>query len=362
VPTINVSRGNAPPSVLPRRQRDDLDDVGFCPLGASTTMSWADSLGANYTDGIVVLHQGHIVYERYFGALQPAGQHIVMSVTKSLIGTIAAMLIDEGALDETAPVSRYVPELGRSAFGDARICDLLDMTSALQYSENYADPSADFWAYARAGGFLPRATGDAGPATFYEFLQTVGKDGEHGKTFTYKTVNTDALGWVIHRVTGKAVGENLSERIWQPIGAEQDAYFTIDTAGIEFAGAGLNASLRDLARFGEMMRLEGAFHGQQIVPKAVVDRIRQGGSREKFAKAGYLTCPGWSYRNMWWVSHNEHGVYTARGIHGQAIYIDPSAQMVIARFASFPRAANINLDPTSLPAYHALAKHLIDHP
>jgi CubicO group peptidase (beta-lactamase class C family) len=109
-----------------------------------------------------------------------------------------------------------------------------------------------------------------------------------------------------------------------------------------------------------MMRLGGHYNGCQIVPAEVIDRICRGGNREMFATAGYKTLPGWSYRNMWWVSHNSHRAFAARGIHGQGIYIDPAAKMVIARFASHPLAANINLDPTSLPAYEALAAHLMN--
>ena len=94
-------------------------------------------------------------------------------------------------------------------------------------------------------------------------------------------------------------------------------------------------------------------------PAEVVSDIRRGGNRDHFALAAYTLLPGWSYRNMWWVSHNDHGAFTARGIHGQAIYIDPAAEMVIARFASHPQGANVNLDPVSLPAYHAVATHLM---
>ena len=140
---------------------------------------------------------------------------------------------------------------------------------------------------------------------------------------------------------------------------EQDAYFTVDPGGTEFAGGGLNLTLRDLARFGEMMRLGGRYHGQQIVPASVVDDIRKGGNREQFAKAGYKTLPGWSYRNMWWVSHNSDEAFSARGVHGQVIYIDPKAEMVIARFASHPMSTNASFDPTSLPAYEALARYLM---
>ena len=142
-------------------------------------------------------------------------------------------------------------------------------------------------------------------------------------------MNTDTLGAVLRRVTGRPLSELLRERIFSRLGAEHDAFFTVDPTGAEFAGGGLNLTLRDLARFGELMRLEGRYNGQQIVPKAVVDDIRRGGDRALFAQAGYKTLPGWSYRSMWWVSHNPHGAFTARGIHGQGIYIDPVAEMVI---------------------------------
>jgi CubicO group peptidase (beta-lactamase class C family) len=362
VPTSAVPRGPGPASVLPRALREDLDALSFVPLGRTETMTWAQSLAASYTDGIVVLHKGRIVYERYFGVLKPEGQHIAMSVTKSFFGTIGAMLVAEGRLDEKANAGSYVPELRDTAFGDATIRQLLDMTTGLQYSEDYADPKAEIWSHVRAGNVLPRPPDYQGPNTFYEFLMTVTKQGEHGQAFAYKTVNTDALGWVIRRATGKSIGENLAERIWSRIGAEQDAYFTVDTVGNEFAGGGLNTSLRDLARVGEMMRNDGRFNGQQIVPKAVVDDIRRGGDKALFAKAGYALLPGWSYRDMWWVSHNDHGAFAARGVHGQAIYVDPKAEMVIARYASHPLAANANNDPTTLPAFDAMGRYLMAHP
>ena len=359
MPTTQVSRGTGAPLPLPRALRGDLDAVSFVPLGKDTPMTWGQAFDANYTDGVVVLHKGRIVYERYAGALRPEGQHIAMSVTKSFFGTLGAMLVAEGKLDENAPVTRYVPELKDSAFGDATIRQVLDMRTGLKYSENYLDPNAEVWQHTRAGGVLPRPPGYQGPQTFYEFLQTVKKEGEHGGQFAYKTVNSDALGWVICRATGQSIGQLLSERIWSRLGMEQDAYFTVDSVGNEFAGGGLNAGLRDMARFGEMMRNHGKFNGQQIIPAAVVQDIAKGGDKSAFPQASFPTLPGWSYRNMWWVSNNEHGAYSARGIHGQAIYIDPKAEMVIARFASHPMPNNPFNDPTSLPAYMALAKHLM---
>jgi len=175
-------------------------------------------------------------------------------------------------------------------------------------------------------------------------------------------VNTDTLNAVLRRVTGQTLSKLVSDRIFSGLGAEQDAYFTVDPTGAEFAGGGLNLTLRDLARFGETMRLDGRFNGQEIVPKAIIDDIRRGGDRESFGRAGYATLPGGSYRNMWWLLHNEHGAYSARGIHGQGLYVDPKAEMVIARFASHHLAANANYDATSLPAYQAVAELLLATP
>ncbi|HEY5763307.1 MAG TPA: serine hydrolase, partial [Rhodocyclaceae bacterium] len=197
------------------------------------------------------------------------------------------------------------------------------------------------------------------PRSYYEFLATVQAEGKHGEAFHYRTANTDALGWVLARVSGRNVAQLLSERIWSRLGAEQDAYMSVDSIGTPFAGGGLNTGLRDLARFGEMVRNNGRYNGQQILPPDVVADIRRGANPDNFAKAGYRNLPGWSYRNMWWVTHNPHGAFMARGVHGQALYIDPMAEMVIARFASHPVAGNAANDPTTLPAFEALGRHLI---
>ena len=359
MPTVNVSRGLTPAVPLKPRQRKDIDALTFVPLGREQPITWAQSLQENYTDGIVILHRGELVYERYFGVLKPEGQHGAMSVTKTFVGTLAALLVAEGTLDPGRKVADYVPELAQSAFGSATVRQLMDMTTAIRFSEDYADPKAEVWAHAAAGNPLPKPADYQGPRTYYEFLATVQQAGQHGEAFHYRTANSDALGWVLARVSGRSVAQLLSERIWQKLGAEQDAYMSVDSIGTPFAGGGLNLGLRDLARFGEMLRNQGRYNGQQILPESVVADIRRGGSTADFAQAGYTQLPGWSYRNMWWVTHNPHGAFMARGVHGQALYVDPVAEMVIARFASHPIAGNAAIDPTSLPAYEAVAKHLM---
>jgi CubicO group peptidase (beta-lactamase class C family) len=232
------------------------------------------------------------------------------------------------------------------------------MTTGLKYTEVYTDPNSDIWPMRRANGMAPPEPGKP-PTSLLEYLTTQQKQGTHGEVFAYKTVNTDVLAWIIRRVSGQPLSALLSARIWQPMGAEEDAHYTVDRLGIESAGGGLNTTTRDLARFGEVMRNRGEFNGRRIVPAHVVDDIAGGGDPRKFAPAGYATLPGWSYRNQWWVSHDPHGVFMARGIHGQSIYIDPRAEVVIARYASHHAAGNVNNDPVTLPAFAAVARALM---
>jgi CubicO group peptidase (beta-lactamase class C family) len=359
MPTKQVSRGIGDPIPLQYAIDKDIDGVCFTPLEGGKPMTWERSLSANYTDGILIIHKGKVVYERYFGCLDETGKHAAMSMTKSMTGLLAEILVAEGQLDESARVTSIVPELASSAFGSATVRQVMDMTTALDYSEDYADPEADIWVYSTAASPLPKPKDYKGPNGYFEYLQTVRGNGTHGETFGYRTINTDALGWVISRATGKDLTVLLSERIWSKIGAEQDAYMTVDAKGTPFAGGGLSAGLRDLGRIGLLMLNGGELNGKRLFPKEAVKNIRFGGDKRAFAKAGYRTLEGGSYRSMWWVFHNKHGSFAARGVHGQSIYIDPTAEMVIVRFASFPTASNSQIDPTSLPAFQAVAEYLI---
>jgi CubicO group peptidase (beta-lactamase class C family) len=359
MPTKQVSRGIGDPIPLQYAIDKNIDGVSFTPLGGGKPMTWEMSLSANYTDGILIIHKGKVVYERYFGCLEETGKHAAMSMTKSVTGLLAEILVAEGRLDENAQVTSIVPELASSAFGSATVRQVMDMTTALDFSEDYADPEADIWIYSAAASPLPKPKDYKGPNGYFEYLQTVKQDGVHGEAFGYRTINTDALGWIISRVAGKNIAHLLSERIWSKMGAEQDGYMTVDGKGTPFAGGGLSAGLRDLGRIGLLMLSGGEINGQRLFPKAVVENIRAGGKKSAFAKAGYKTLEGGSYRSMWWVFHNKHGGFAARGVHGQTIYVDPTAEMVIVRFASFPTAKNAKIDPTSLPAYQAVAEYLM---
>ncbi len=366
LPTEEISRGLGAPvplDYLPPAEfadeREAIDALTFKPMNSDAQMTWAESLYANYTDGMLIIHEGRVVYERYFGCLQEDGQHAAMSMTKSVTGLLAQILVAEGALDDKALVRDIVPEIGDSAFATATVRQVMDMTTGVKYSEDYSDPQADIWLYSAAASPLPKPAGYAGPDGYWEYLQQVQRDGRHGAQFHYKTINSDMLGWIISRVSGKAVTELASERLWRRMGAEQDAYQTVDGKGVPFAGGGLTAGLRDLGRLGLLMLNEGVINGERLFPAEVVQRIRAGGDPSKFA--GFPTIPNGSYTSQWWVFHNAHGAYAARGVHGQTIYVDPTARMVLVRFASFPKAQNGLIDPTSLPAYQAVAEYLMSN-
>ncbi|MEC3861237.1 serine hydrolase [Mesobacterium sp. TK19101] len=365
LPTEEISRGTGAPVPLaypsPAEFADlarKIDALTFMPIGGTEPMTWEQSLYANYTDGMLILHKGQVVYERYFGCLEEDGKHAIMSMTKSITGLMGEILVTEGVLDDTLLVRDVIPDIGDSAFASATVRQVMDMTTGVQYSEDYSDPNADIWVYSRAASPLPKPEGYDGPDGYWEYLQQVKPEGNHGDAFHYKTINSDMLGWMISRVTGKAVTDLASERLWRRMGAEQDAYQTVDGKGVPFAGGGVTAGLRDLGRLGQLLLDKGvAADGTRLFPAEVVESIAAGGDPSKFH--GFATIPNGSYTSQFWVFHNDNGAFAARGVHGQTIYVDPTAEMVLVRLASFPRAQNGFIDPTSLPAYQAVADFLM---
>ncbi len=362
MPTALVARGTGPVSPLPEEPALDLARLSMT-LPDGRTLPVADAFDLNFTDGLLILHKGRIVFERYAGSLAPEGRHAAFSVTKSFVGTLAELLIHEGKIDPDAPATRYVPELAGSGFATATVRQIADMRTAIAHDETYgAAPGAlsDVNRMAFAAGTAPPPTGYTGAATATDFLVGIGAAGAHGGPFVYRTPNSMALQWIVERASGRPFAQLLAERIWQPMGMEQDANVSVDRIGTAFGGGGMSASLRDMARFGEMLRLGGRWNGRQILPAAVVRSLLSPGDPAAFPAEAYPLLAGGSYRAQWW--HRANGQTLALGIHGQMILIDPAAELVIVRFASHPLASNRNLHPTSLPAWDAIAGHLARAP
>lgn len=155
-----------------------IDSLTFVPWDKKEPMTWETFLWENYTDGMLILHKGKVVYERYFSELTETDVHAVMSLTKSFTGILASNLVAEGKIDDTKPVIAYVPELKNSAYADATVREVMDMTTALKYSEDYADPNADIWDFSKAGNPLPKPKDYDGPIGYFEYLETIKKQGE----------------------------------------------------------------------------------------------------------------------------------------------------------------------------------------
>ena len=215
-----------------------------------------------------------------------------MSTTKSFTGTLAGILIAGGALEETTLVTEVLPALRGSAYERANVRHLLDMRVGLDFSEDYADPESDFAYLDAAGGWREPIRVDA-PDSLIDFIVTVWAKPPHGGPFHYVFANAIVLGWVLEAVTRESFAELLSTHIWQPMGAEFDADLCLDRRGMSQTEGGLNLTLRDLARFGELHRCDGAMRGHQVVPAHWIADLRHNGDASAWDDGDMSgSCPG----------------------------------------------------------------------
>lgn len=333
-PTAQVWRGDGKPSVL-RAMPQELDTLKFeDDKGASITL--ADWQRKTYTDGLLVLHKGAVVTQKHYSGMAAHQPHSLWSMSKSFTGLLATMLIKEGVIDPNALVTKYLPELKDSAWADATVQQTLDMTTGVAYKEDFRDPSSGIFQYLHAAGLLPAPPTYAGPRTIPDLLVTIKKEGEHGAAFKYKTVDTEVMGWLLQRVTGKSYAALLSDRIWSRIGAQDDAYVWADPIGSQITSVGFSATLRDLGRVGETLRTAGRANGQQVIPESVIAEIRKGADIEKFKASGETQRFGYSYHNQWWIPHDRDGTFEMKGLNGQHMHINPAAELVIIKLSSHP--------------------------
>lgn len=323
--------------------------------------SWTLSrlLKATHTDAIAVLLNGRIVYERYLNGMRPDSTHAYYSMSKSIASCVAANLIDNGVLDLGVSLVNYVPELGGSAYADASIRHLLDMSVGIRYVEDYEDDDSDDGRLQRLYGYKPKRSADE-PGSSYDFACTTKREGEHGSVFHYVSLNTNVLGWVMERATGVPIPRLIAGEVWGKLGGEHDAYIALGGAGSPQLEAGFASSLRDLARFGQMLCQGGVFAGQLVVPQPwIVDTQERGDRRLFAASADAALLPGGSYRNGFWVSdRGDHKAFMGLGKYGQMLYVNQGAGVVIAKFSSQPRPSDDSLTTLGFLGCDALAEAL----
>ena len=301
---VTIGRGGAVRD-LPSADVDP-DDVASLPV---RTERWGDTtiegvLAHSQARSLVVLHEGRLAYEWYGDGGDPDRRNRCYSVTKSFTGTLASTAMHEGLIDRTDTVGDLLHELAAIGFGDYMLALGLELPDAV-------------------------VPGDA-PRTIRDLLAAVRPGrGPHGEVFMYATPCTDVLGWLLEQARGMAYPDLLAEAIWSRIGAEHDARLSLDPAGTPTLGAGLAVTTRDLARFGLALG--------EITPVDVLDDIRDGGDREVFQRGGqYDYLSGYSYHDQWWLPGGPSRPLSAWGIHGQVLWVDPDAGVVVATHCGGP--------------------------
>jgi CubicO group peptidase (beta-lactamase class C family) len=355
LPTAEVWRGDGPVRALPR-QEQDLDELPVASTkGAMTTL--ARLLDDTYTDGFIVLKHGAVVYERYFNGMTPRTLHLSQSVAKSVTAAAAGVLVGKGLLDVNTPVTHYIPELNDTAYRGALLQHVLDMASGVTFDETYTDPHSDVGQLDVSSGWKPVPPGAdpslRWPRHVFEQVLGLGKlECRHGERFSYRSIETEVLGFCMERVTGKRLYEIVSEELWQPMGAEQSASFTVDAVGSALADGGFNACLRDYARVG-LLYLQ---NGGGIIPPEWVEATRTG--RHDPSAPFSPALPEGSYRNQWWIEDPRSRALYARGVFGQMIYVNWDHGLVAAKLSSWPDFVNTSFSIATQKALHAIGRHL----
>jgi CubicO group peptidase (beta-lactamase class C family) len=296
------------------------------------TLSFDAFLAGTGTDALVVLHRGRLVYEHYANGMTAQTPHILMSVSKSVLGLLAGILAGRGELDPEAEVATYVPEVTGTAYEGARLRDLLDMRAGVLFDEDYLATGGPIIEYRKATLWEPLDPGQE-PMDLRSFYATLTeRDGEHGRPFHYVSTNTDLLGWCIERATGRRYADLVSELLWRPMGAEASAYITVDRLGAPRCAGGFCSTARDLARVG-LLFAEG---GNGVVPGDWLDDIVAGGDRDAWTASAaaetYQHLP-MRYRSQWYVLEREAPIAFAIGVYGQSMFVDPENGFVMAKFS-----------------------------
>ena len=278
------------------------------------------------TDGLIVLHNGNLLYENYWNNNSATSKHIAFSVTKSFVSALVGIALDEGLIDNIEdPITKYLPDFNGTSYEGVRIKDILQMSSGVDFNEDYADPKSDINRFGRA---------TARGSSFRNFAKSLERGREPGTYHHYVSIDTQVLGFLLAEVTGMPLKEYLYKKIWNKIGMEDDAFFIVDNNGVEMALGGLNATLRDYAKFGELYLNRGKWNGEQVVPASWVDASHTTDGPHLKPGESELSSSPWGYGLQWWVPGFPDTDYTASGVYNQYIYIDPLTNVVIAKTSS----------------------------
>lgn len=361
IPTQRIPRGDGP--IRPLVGDDTPLDPAAVIVGRTDerVSTLAEVLEETWTDAVVIVHDGRIVLERYDNGMAPDTAHLLMSVTKSVVGAVTGILVSRGQLDPSQPIDLYVPEVTGSGYGGATTRDLLDMRTGVLFREEYTNPQSEIREMERHIGWRPGLSpGYIGG--MYAFLASMSAVGPHGGSFVYRSADTDMLGWVCERAAGVRMADLISDLIWRPMGAEFEAEISCDGVGSAIHDGGMSATARDVARFGQMVLDDGVVAGTPVVPDKWLapSRTIDPDIRGAFASStSEATLPGGWYRNQFWFVPGPLGdLQVCLGIHGQMVVIDRATKTVSVKLSSWPSAQSPSNLVDTLRAFAATGAHL----
>lgn len=336
------------------------DPANLSTLSVDDGLDLGEYLDATYTDALIVLHRDRIVAEEYRNAAGPLKPHILMSVSKSMLGALCGILADKGILNTAAPVTDYVPEIAGTAWKGATVQNLLDMRAGIRFDEDYEATSGAIIEYRKSTGWNPLEPGDTASDLRSFFSEISDTDGTHLGRFHYVSPNTDLMAWIVERAAGTRYADLMSQHLWQPMGAETSAYITVDRLGAPRAAGGMCVTLRDLARVGLLVANRGKRGSVQVLPRAWIEDVLTNGDPQAWASgdfAEYFPGRNMHYRNKWYVERGDNPMVFCIGIHGQNLYVFPEQQLVVAKMSSRPRPLDPEVSLLNLKMIAALKQH-----
>ena len=304
----------------------------------------AEFLDSSYTQGLLVLKNDTIVYEDYWRGQKPNTAHISWSVAKSYISLLFGIAIQEGYLEDLyLNVDHYLPELKGSGYEGVKIKDVLEMSSGVKFDETYSNPNSDISRW--FGTFIQGKSQDS-------FAATLVNERKPGTYNQYVSINTHVLGMILVRVTGKSITDYMQEKIWTPLGCEFDGYWLSDKEGMEMALGGLNATLRDYAKLGQLYLHKGKWGEMQVISSRWVDESTIPAEEHLKPDSKNSSSQGIGYGYQWWIPEGDDGEILAIGVFNQYIYINPTTHTVIVK-----NSANENYYDGTNP-YRSTSVHL----
>ena len=313
---------------------------------------------ATATDALVVLHGDRIVHESYRGGMGPNDPHIIFSISKSMLGLLAGVLIEQGVLDPSANCEAYVPELKGTGFQGASVQQLLDMRSGVAFVEDYLATEGPIIDYRKATAWNPLEPGEQAIGLRAFFQTLVARSGPDGGVFDYKSPCTDLLGWIFERAAGVRYSDLFAQHIWSRAGLECPAYITVDPFGAPRTAGGMCMTARDMARIGRMV----AQDGDGIVPKAWIDDIETAGDTDAWARGSFAADfqhETMHYRSKWYVLPTRGSVLMGLGIHGQNLIVDRASGLVVSRQSSAAAPLDLTGDLLTLDLFERYRSALV---